>query len=511
MRGVDHVVAGLEREGHARGVHALGATAVARRARREVGNREHAQVRRGYHDARGHRRVREGHRAAAQGRHGTVGVWGGHGHVILGSRAQRFRKGNVLVGEAQLERLSGTAVRRGEHHTGVVINELANNRDEFGVGTGHVGLAHLELRRHRTTHPEDGREGQALLAPKVHLARAGVEPVRRDVSRGGRGRDVVHGPLAVVEKRTRLREHHEGIFRDVLDGAGRAAVEHGEVLLERRLSGARLDGLKIRRERGVVLGAVVERLLGAGDGLVGEGHLAAGNHVNGVQLADGLARGGHHAAHTVNLVAKELDAHRRGCLRGEHVDGVSMHVKGSGCSHVLGIAHVRVAHPYKQGRHVLEGNLVPHGEGARGKVARARRRHATQERRRRGHHDALLARSQTGNRTAAGADHGVVGGGLGPRVIAAHGIAGNDVLAKPGGKRPGGAICRLLARDNNKAGTRVSRPESRDHQRAGALPHGEGGVIAAAQLVEERDELRRREQLARDPVDKHEGNSLGTA
>ncbi len=93
-------------------------------------------------------------------------------------------------------------------------------------------------------------------------------------------------------------------------------------------------------------------------------------------------------------------------------------------------------------------------------------------------------------------------------MIVAHGIAGNDVLAKPGGKRPGGAISRLLARDNNQAGTRVSCPERRDHQRPGALPHGEGGVIAAAQLVEERNEFGRREQLARDPVDKHEGNSL---
>ena len=87
VRGVDHVVSGLEREGHACGVHALGAAAVARRARREVRDREHAQVSRRHHDARGHRGVRKRHGAATQGRNGAVGVCRGNGHGVLGCGA----------------------------------------------------------------------------------------------------------------------------------------------------------------------------------------------------------------------------------------------------------------------------------------------------------------------------------------------------------------------------------------------------------------------------------------
>ena len=174
VRGVDDVIAGPEREGHARGVHALGATPVASRARREVRDREHTQVGRGHHDAGRHRRVREGHRAAAQGLSRAVGVCGGHGDGILDRGSQRLRKGDVLVVQPQLERLSGTAVRRGKDHAGVVVHELAHDPYELVVRTRDVGLAHLELRRHRTAHAEDGREGEALLTPKVHLARAGV-------------------------------------------------------------------------------------------------------------------------------------------------------------------------------------------------------------------------------------------------------------------------------------------------------------------------------------------------
>ena len=65
MRGVDNVVTGLEREGHARGVHALGATPVTCRARGKVRNREHSKVRRRHHDAGGYRRIGKGNRPAA--------------------------------------------------------------------------------------------------------------------------------------------------------------------------------------------------------------------------------------------------------------------------------------------------------------------------------------------------------------------------------------------------------------------------------------------------------------
>ena len=270
----------------------------------------------------------------------------------------------MLVCQPQLKRLAGTAVRRGKHHAHVIVYKLAHNPNELGVCTCHVGLAHLELRRHRAAHPKYRREGQALLATKVHLARAGVESLRRDVRRGRGGQDVIHGALAVIEERARLGKNHKGVLRDVLDGAGRAAIERREVLLERRLSRARLNGLEVGRNLGIVLRAVVESLLRTGDGLVGEGHLAAGHNVNGVQLADGLTRGGNHAAYAVNLVTKELDAHRGRCLRRKDVNGVSVHVESAGHCHIFGVTHVRVSHAHQQWRHILEGDLVANGERA---------------------------------------------------------------------------------------------------------------------------------------------------
>ena len=161
-----------------------------------------------------------------------------------------------------------------------------------------------------------------------------------------------------------------------------------------------------------------------------------------------------------------------------------MHMEGSGSSHVFGIAHVRVAHAHKQRCHVLKGNLVSNGEGARGKVSRARWRHATQEGRRRRHHNALLPHCQAGDGTAARADNGVIGCGLGPGVIATHGIAGNNIRAKPGGKRPRSAIGRLLTRDDHQAWPGIACPEGSNHQRPGTLSHGKGCVVPTAKLVE---------------------------
>ena len=175
----------------------------------------------------------------------------------------------MFVIKSQLKRLAGATVGGGKHHADAIVDKLAHRSNELGVGPRHVGLAHLELRRHRASDPEDGREGQTLLAPKVHLARAGIEAVGGDVRRGRRGGDVIHGALAVIEESARFRKHHKGIFGDVLDGTRRTAIESWEVLLERRLGRVRLDGLEVSCNLAVVARTVVEGLLGAGNGLMG--------------------------------------------------------------------------------------------------------------------------------------------------------------------------------------------------------------------------------------------------
>ena len=406
MRGVDDIVARLEGEGHARGVDAAGAAAVLGRARREVGDREHADTRRRDDDARGDWRVEEGHEAAAQGHHVTGGRGTRHGDGVLGGGSERLDEGDALVVEAKLERLAGGAVGHGEEHRGLVAHELADAPDELGVRAGDLRLDHLELGGRRLAGSHEGREGQALLGAEVQLVRRGVEALGPHASRARGRSDLVRGPLAVVEEGAWLGENHERLLGDVVDGRGRGAVELHEVALEHGSRGALVDELEVGGQLGALLRPVEEGALGMGDRLVGEGHLAAGRDRDLVQLADGLPGRGHHAADAVDLVAKELDAHRARGLRGEDVHGVTVDVEGA---RVGGLAHVRIPHAHEERGDLAKGDLVAHGEGARGVVARAHGRHAAQQGVSTRDHDALLASSETGDGAAARPDDGVIG------------------------------------------------------------------------------------------------------
>ena len=495
VRRVDHVVARLEREGHARGVHAARAASGLCGAGAEVGDREDGQARARHLDACGDGGVGEGDLSARKGRYLRV--------VVLGRRAQRLDEGDVLVGEAQLERLARAAVRDREEHGRAVAHELAHAPDELCVGARDLGLAHGELGRGRTgARTQHGREGQALLAAKVHLARRGVEPLERDAGRVGRGEDLVGLAHAVVKEGARLGEHHERAGAEVLERRGGGAVELREVALERGSCGTLANELQVGGHLGALLGLLEQRPLGSGDGLVREGELAARRDRHLAQLADGLPRRGDHPAHAVDLVAKELDPHGRGRLRGEDVDGVPVHVEGAGRVHVAGVV---VAHAHEQRGNVLEGDLLAHAEGARGEVAAALGRNATQQGVGRRHDHAALASGEARDGAAPRADDGVVGGGICPGPVAAVGVAAHDVLPEPRREGARRAVRRLLAGDHEQAGTRVRRPEGREDERAGGLRHGKRGVAAGIELPHERAELRAREQLARNAIDEHGG------
>ena len=502
VRGVDDVVSRLEGEGHARGVHAAGTAAGLCRAGAEVAHREDRQARGGDDYARRHRRVKERDLAARQGPAG-VGrrrVRDPAG-VVLG-RAQGLRKRDGLVIEAQLKGLAGRSVRHGKEHRAVVCQKLAHAAQQLGVGARDARLAHGQLRRHGTgPRTQDGREGKPLLATKVHLSRRRVEPLGADVGTSGGNHDLVHGAHAVVKEGARLGQDHQGVGAHVLQRRGTAAVEHGQVALQGRLRGAALNEVQVSGYAVVVLGAVVQGARGTAHRLVREGHLAAGAHRDGLQLADGLARGGHHAADAVDLVAKELQAHGRGGLGGPDVHHVAVDVEGAGG---VNLPVVRIAHAKKKRRHVLEGHLVPHGKRAGGKVAAAHGRHAAQKRVGAGHHQALLARGKAAHGLAASADDGVVRGGLRPGTVLALRVAADHVLAQPCGKRARRAVGRLLAGDHQQARPRVLGPQRRQHQRAGGLRHGQRGVVSGGKLPQQGRHLGRGQQSARNAVDEHE-------
>ena len=113
------------------------------------------------------------------------------------------------------------------------------------------------------------------------------------------------------------------------------------------------------------------------DGLVGKRQLTAREDLDAVLVADGLARGAHHAADAVDLVAKELNAHGRFFLRGKHLDGVAVHTEQAGR---VGGAGIGVAHAHQALRHLVKRNLLAHRKSGGLPIATLDRRHAAQQR-----------------------------------------------------------------------------------------------------------------------------------
>lgn len=152
------------------------------------------------------------------------------------------------------------------------------------------------------------------------------------------------------------------------------------------------------------------------DRLIGKGELAHGIDLHGVLVTDSLAGGRHHAADAVDLIAKELDAHRGGRLSGIDVDGVAVHMEKA--RRIGGIGR-GVAHAHQAAGNILERRLLPHRKRGRGPIPAVARRHAAQQSARRGDHDAVLAAGDATQRGASGGDHGVVGRGVFPGIVRA--------------------------------------------------------------------------------------------
>ena len=257
----------------------------------------------------------------------------------------------------------------------------------------------------------------------------------------------------------------------MLDGRGARAVELHQIAVERGVGRALADELEVRRDLRALLRAAEERVSRGLDGPGGQGNLPAGRDAHLPELADGLSRGGEHASHAVHLVAEELDAHGRAGLGGEDVHGIAMDVEAARHAHVAGVSGVRIAHGDQEPAHVLELELVSHGEAGGGEVARAHGGHAPQEGVRARHDHAGLAGSQAGNGVAAGAHHGVVGRLVGPGPVPALGVAAHQLAPQPCREGAGGAVGGLLARDDQEAGSWVAHPERGGHEGACALGH----------------------------------------
>ena len=316
---------------------------------------------------------------------GTVGgIRRRHAHAvadsadIFGRRGQRFLKGNALVAKGELHRLARTAVGNGKHAGVALAHDFLNARHKAIVRARNGRLLNLELCRNRTARANQAHIVQALLSTKIELLSAHVQTVQAVNPRlAGTSLDILVGAQAVVEQRARLRQNHERFAAHVRQRAHGLAVHHRQKAVELGRDDARIHHLEQRRQFAVVLACAVERHVHVVNGIVGKRQLTAGEDLDTVLVADGLARGAHHAADAVDLVAEELDAHGRLFLCGKHLDGVAVHAEQTGR---IGGAGIGVAYAHQALRHLVKRNLLAHRKSSGLPIATLDRRHAAQQR-----------------------------------------------------------------------------------------------------------------------------------
>ena len=518
MGSVHHVVSRLKREGDLRNVNlAAAARAVGIHAGVEVGDREHGQIGVGYHHALRQGGIDKGHAPARDGGHGgaggslrgarleragveriglavtngsmgllACGTVGGirrcHAYAladhtgIFGRRGQRFLKGNALVAKGELHRLACTAVGDGKHAGIALAHDLLDARHKAVVRSCDGRLLNLELGRHRTASTDEAHIVQALLGTKVELLGTHVQAVQTvDPRLAGTCLDILVGAQAIVEQRARLGQYHERLAAHVRQRAHGLAVHHRQKAVELRRDDARVYHLEQRRQLAVVLAGAVERHMHVVDGVVGECELATGEDLDAVLVADGLARGAHHAADAIDLVAEKLNAHGRLFLCREHLDGVSVHAEQTGR---VGGAGIGVAHAYQTLRHLVKGNLLAHRKSSGLPVAALDRRHAAQQCAGRGDHDAVVPAHDASQGLAALRHHSVVGRLLAPGVVLALGKTAHMRQAHVGGKAARSAIGRILATYDVDRGARTTCKLGGGHKRATRLRHSQRHVLA---------------------------------
>ena len=229
---------------------------------------------------------------------GTVGgIRRCHAHAvadsagIFGRRGQRLLKGNALVAKGELHRLARTAVGDGKHAGIALAHDLLDTRHKAIVRARDGRLLNLELGRHRTAGTDQAHIVQALLGTKVELLGTHVQAVQTvDPRLAGTGLDILVGTQAVVEQRARLGQNHERLAAHVRQRAHGLAVHHRQKAVELGRDDARIHHLEQCGQFAVVLAGAIKRHMHVVDGLIGKRQLTAGEDLDAVLVADGLAR-----------------------------------------------------------------------------------------------------------------------------------------------------------------------------------------------------------------------------
>ena len=210
---------------------------------------------------------------------------------VFGRGRQRLLKGNALVAKGELHRLARTAVRDGKYAGIALAHDFLNARHKAIVRARNGRLLNLELCRHRTAGTNQAHVVQALLSTKIELLGTYIQAIQSVNPRlAGTRLDILVGTQAIVEQRARLGQHHERLAAHVRQRAHGLAVHHRQKAIELGRDDARIHHLEQRRQFAVVLAGTIERHMHVVDGLVGKRQLTAGEDLDAVFVADGLAR-----------------------------------------------------------------------------------------------------------------------------------------------------------------------------------------------------------------------------
>ena len=250
----------------------------------------------------------------------------------------------------------------------------------------------------------------------------------------------------------------------------------------------------------VVLTCLVQLATTTFDGLGRKRELTRRIHLDVRHLADSLPCGGNERAYGIHLIAEELQADRTRGLGRPDVNEVAMHMKRARSIHR---ALRGVAQEQQLLGHCGKIDFLAYLKGNRHEVVTAHRRHAPQQRPRRGDRQARLPRLQARKGTTARAHHGVVARFVRPWQVATQRNALDLIKPHVRGQCLRHALGRILAGDNNHARTRVARVKCRDGKGPGRLGDSKRGILRRCKIALNISKLRRTGKLVGNPVNEH--------
>ena len=419
--------------------------------------------------------------------------------------------GNTVVDEGVAHGLAGAQVR-GREDDGVTVGGEALQLAEYFVWhPGHIDALHRQLVVQRAADPHDGDIGGPHLAPEVQRRRLGEQARERDVGAPGALGDVVCRMGRIIEERTRL---DEGRAR-ARSGVG---AQRHRLLVQKRQHhiGAVEAKPPFQLLQHIAQSRVGERRLLQGAPRVGQrpgggGELGDGVNLHGGQRRDGLPRGRHDAADLVQLVAEEVEPHRKGQVAGEHIHGAAAHGEGARAVQLAGVGvagGLQGAGQVAQLLDALDAHILELLAGRKRDRPRSvrlyRRQQAQQRPGARHHHDFAAALERPGGLHALG-DDAAIGRLRVEGVIRALREAQHALLPHIGGHVAGEGDGGVLAGHDDERGLGRMGEAGRHEEGPRRGGHAQGGILAGIELSPERVQAAGLLQGEGERIDEHSG------